>query len=150
MINIKTKELTVLADNKMVSHMAWVNNDKVFGFLMGKSGVDGYYFIDMEGNEEHFKDPLLIDDGHPTVYNERYIVTDTYPDYTCKSKLLLIDTELHHVTVLGQFYSGMKYQGTKRCDLHPRFDKDSKSLTFDSVLSGYKRVYAMDLSRIID
>ena len=150
MIDIKTRELSVLADNKMVSHMAWVNNDKVFGFLRGKSGADGYYFIDMKGNEEHFSDSLLIDDGHPTVYNERYIVTDTYPDYTCKSKLLLIDTELHHVTVLGQFYSGMKYQGTKRCDLHPRFDKDSKSLTFDSVLSGYKRVYAMDLSRIID
>ena len=149
-MDIATKKLTTLANNDMVSHMAWYTNDKVFGYLKGNNNRNGYFFIDMNGKQEMFEDPLLVDDGHPTVYNQRYIVTDTYPDYTCKSKLLLIDIEKHHVSVLGQFYSGIKYQGTRRDDLHPRFDLDGKTLTFDSVLSGVRRVYRMNLDKILN
>ena len=148
-LDLASKKLTLLANNKMVSHMAWVNNDLVFGYLKGNNNRDGYFFIDMKGNQTMFDHPQLVDDGHPTVYDDRYIVTDTYPDYTCKSKLFLIDVLEHNVINLGQFYSGIRYQGTKRDDLHPRFDYQDKSLTFDSVLSGQRRVYHMNLEKLI-
>lgn len=148
-LDLVTKKLTTLANNDMVSHMAWVNNDLVFGYLKGNNNRNGYFFIDMKGNQTMYEDPQLIDDGHPTVYNERYIVTDTYPDYTCKSKLFLIDVKEHQTITLGQFYSGIKYQGTKRDDLHPRFDAEGKSLTFDSVLAGTRRVYHLNLEKLI-
>lgn len=148
-VDIKTKNLSLLADNDMVSHMAWYGNDMVFGYLRGANKQDGYFFIDMEGNQKMFKHNLLIDDGHPTVMNERYIVTDTYPDYTCHSKLLLIDLIDKDVTILGTFYSGIKYQGVKRCDLHPRFDDDHKCLSFDSVFEGRRRICHMNLDKLI-
>lgn len=148
-INIKTKELSVLAENDMVSHMAWVDNNLVFGYLRGKNDKDGYYFIDMNGNQKMFDHSLLVDDGHPTVLNERYIVTDTYPDYTCMSKLLLIDTKTKEVTLIGRFYSGIKYQGVRRCDLHPRFDLEGNGLTIDTVLDGRRKVYHLDIDKLI-
>ena len=151
MVNIETKELTLLADNEMVSHMCWVNNDLLFGYLRRKDNKDGYAFIDLKTLEEKpFDHPYLLDDGHPTAYSDRYIVTDRYPDYTCKSKLFLIDTLKNDVTLIGQFYSGKKYQDDKRCDLHPRFDHEGKSLTIDTVAyEDRKKVLHIDLSSLI-
>ena len=148
-VDINTKKLLLLADNDMVSHMTWYTNDTVFGYLRGKDNRDGYYFIDMQGNQKPIRNDLLLDDGHPTVLNSRYIVTDTYPDYTCKSKLLLIDTEVNSVSIIGKFYSPKKYQNDKRCDLHPRFDKDRRSLTIDSVANDKRNIYCLNLNRII-
>ena len=148
-LNLQDLSLKVLADNDMVSHMAWVNNDLVFGYLKGQCGKDAYYYIDMNGKQTIFEHPLLIDDGHPTIVNERYIITDTYPDYTCKSKLYLIDTKTKEIITLGSFYSGMKYQGVLRCDLHPRVDDDHQGVSFDSVASGKREVYHLTLDKIL-
>ena len=147
-VDLATKKLTLLCDNDMVSHMTWVNNSKVFGYLRGKNNKDGYFFIDMHGNQRQLVHDLLKDDGHPTVYDERYIVTDTYPDYTCKSKLLLIDTKNEEVSVIGEFYSGKKYQNDKRCDLHPR--RDQYGLTIDSVALGKRNIFKIDISKMIE
>ena len=149
-VNIKTKELSLLADDDMVSHMYWYGYDKVFGFLRGNNKQNGYFFIDMNGMQEQFYNDLLVDDGHPTVLNKRYIITDTYPDYTCKEKLLLIDLEKKEVTILGEFYSYKKYQNDKRCDLHPRIDNEGNSLTIDSVCEGKRNIFHLDLNKIIE
>ena len=149
-VNIKTKELSLLADEDMVSHMYWYNNDKVFGYLRGNNKQDGYFFIDMNGKQEQFYNDLLVDDGHPTVLNNRYIIADTYPDYTCKEKLLLIDLESKDVKVIGEFYSYKKYQNDKRCDLHPRIDNVGNCLTIDSVCSGKRNIYHLDLNKIVE
>ncbi|MFI3283847.1 MAG: glycosyltransferase family 2 protein [Erysipelotrichaceae bacterium] len=149
MVDISTKTMHVMASNGMVSHMTWVDNDCLFGYLKGNNQFNGYFFIDMDKTQTMITHPLLVDDGHPTVYNRRYIVTDAYPDYTCKSKLMLIDTFSNEVTLLGQFYSGKAYQNTKRCDLHPRFNKEGKGITFDSVCSGKREVYQMNLELLI-
>ena len=150
-VDIKTKKLHLLADNDMVSHMCWVNNDEAFGFLKGNNGKDGYFFIDMDGKQRQIVNQYLIDDGHPTIINKRYIVTDSYPDYTCKSKLFLIDLENNNVQIIGRFYSPKKYQDDKRCDLHPRTDLDSNpSISIDSVCSGIRNIYHIDISKLID
>ena len=78
-----------------------------------------------------------------------YIVTDTYPDYTCMSKLYLIDVLNKDVILLGRFYSGIRYQGIKRCDLHPRFDLNDTKLTIDTVLEGRRKVYHLDIKDLV-
>ena len=149
-VDLKTKELRVLADNKMVSHMCWYNNETLFGYLRGNNNQDGYFFVDLDGNQKHFKHELLVDDGHPTVLNKRYIVTDAYPDYTCKSKLMLIDLKKNTVKILGKFYSYKKYQDDRRCDLHPRFDDLGNMLTLDTVCSGKRNICHLDISALIE
>lgn len=148
-VDIKTKNLTELANNDMVSHMCWYNNETVFGYLRGNNNKDGYFFIDMNGNQTQFENELLVDDGHPTVINDKFIVTDSYPDYTCKSKLLFIDLKNKKVTIIGRFYSPKKYQDDYRCDLHPRKDKDENYITIDSVCNGVRNIYHIDINKII-
>lgn len=148
--NLKTKQLSVLANNDMVSHMTWYTNDEVFGYLRGNNNKDGYFFIDMNGNQRQLENNMLIDDGHPTVLNSRYIVTDSYPDYTCKSKLMLIDVKENKVTVIGKFYSGKKYQNDKRCDLHPRFDYKDSKLTIDSVAYGKRNIFHININKLLE
>lgn len=152
LIDLKTKKLKVLAHNGMVSHMAWVDDDTIFGYFTRNNKSDGYAFIDLNsGLEKHINNPLLNDDGHPSVYNRRYIVTDTYPDWRCLNSLYLIDTFKNTVIKLAEFYSGKPFQNEYRCDLHPRFDLQGKSLTLDSVCDFNKRhVYHLDLSRLLE
>lgn len=151
-VDLANKQMKVLADRGMVSHMAWVNNHTVFGFLARQDGKDGYAYIDTQSQiETAWNDPLLVDDGHPSVYNERYIVTDTYPDYRCQSKLLLLDHKKKKVSLIAEFYSGKPFQGEYRCDLHPRFDAEGRSLTLDSVCEKNQRhVYHLFLDKYME
>lgn len=147
LLEIATKKLKILVGNKMVSHMCFINNSLLFGYLNSEKG-DGYYYVDFDGGVKKLEHPLLIDDGHPTVYKERYIVVDTYPNSDIYSKLYLIDTSLNKVIELGKFFSPYKYQGFRRCDLHPRFNKDG-SLSFDSVFSGKRQFCVIEFQDLI-
>ena len=149
-VDIKTKELTLLADNDMVSHMIWYDNETLFGYLRGNNNQDGYFFVDLKGKQKQVKNKLLVDDGHPTVLNKRYIVCDAYPDYTCKSKLMLIDLVNNNVKVIGKFYAYKKYQKDKRCDLHPRFDYKDDKLTIDTVFDKRRNIYHIDISDLLE
>lgn len=149
-VDVASKKLTLLADNKMVSHMCWYDENTLFGYLRGNNNQDGYFFVDLDGNQKQVKHELLVDDGHPTVLNKRYIISDSYPDYTCKSKLLLIDLKKHTVKVIGRFYSYKKYQNDKRCDLHPRFDNVGNLLTIDTVCNGKRNICHLDISDLLE
>ncbi len=148
-LDLKTLKMKVLANREMVSHCAWLGSERIIGYLRGNNGKDGYFIVDMDGNQSQIEHDLLQDDGHPTVYNEQYVVSDSYPDHTCRSKLLLIDLNAQSVRILGEFYSPMKYKGTVRCDLHPRFNYKEKKVTFDSVYTGKRNCYELDLSALI-
>ena len=65
------------------------------------------------------------------------------------SKLYLIDVLNKDVILLGRFYSGIRYQGIKRCDLHPRFDLNDTKLTIDTVLEGRRKVYHLDIKDLV-
>ncbi len=150
LLYLNTLKMKVLANQEMVSHCAWLSDEKIIGYLRGNNGKDGYFILDLNGNQEQFLHELLVDDGHPTVYDERFVVSDSYPDHTCRSKLLLLDIEKRDVQILGEFYSPMKYKGTVRCDLHPRFNYHEKKITFDSVYTGKRNCYELDLCKLID
>lgn len=149
-LDLSSLKMKVLANREMVSHCAWLNEERIIGYLRGNNGQDGYFIVEMDGSQSQIKHDLLQDDGHPTVYNERFVVTDSYPDHTCRSKLMLIDLEALQVKIIGEFYSPMKYKGTVRCDLHPRFNRGEKKITLDSVYTGKRNCYEFDLSRLIE
>ncbi len=149
LLDIDSKKLKVLSDDHMVSHMSYYKNDVLFGYLRHQ-GEEGYYFLDFNGNFKKFSNPFLVDDGHPTIYNERYIVVDSYPNHQCLSVLYLIDLKLNKVIEIGKFYSYYKYQNSYRCDLHPRFNHNDKKITIDTVYNSKRRIVEIDLSKIIE
>lgn len=144
------RTMKVLADDEMVSHMCWVDDNTVFGYLRYK-GKDGYYFINI--NTGKFTScvkmtELAMGDGHPTVYRE-WIVFDTYPDKSRMQHLYLYNIKTCELFPLLELHHGVRYIGECRCDLHPRFSKDGKYVFFDTVYSGKRTLCYIDISRIV-
>jgi Tol biopolymer transport system component len=60
--------------------------------------------------------------------------------------LILINMRNNEIIEVGEFFHGFKYKGETRCDLYPRFSPDKKYAFFDSVFSGRRQLYKMELS----
>ncbi len=136
--------LTLLNNNKMISHYYWWGNDKVFGYMNGKDGVAGYYIIDYEkGVMTKYEDEILqrFGDGHPNIRGDLFI-TDTYPDKSRMQSLIYGNLNDKQHLILSRLKCSLRYDNESRCDLHPRFSQDGNRVFFDTVNSG-KRLLCM-------
>ncbi|HGK4843456.1 TPA: hypothetical protein ACJ2XA_003777 [Kluyvera georgiana] len=143
----ETGEMKLLNDYGMVSHCFWVNDSTVLGYMRGPEKKDGYWFIDIEsGQYSGFAHEKMsgYGDGHPHVVGD-WFVTDTYPDKARMQHLLLCNWKTGDVKEIGEFFHGFDYAGETRCDLHPRMSRDGKTIFFDSVFSGQRKLYQMEM-----
>jgi len=145
--DINGKNIKVLADDGMVSHCFWKNDQEIISFMRDEKQGDQYYLIDIEtakrtivGDENWSR----FGDGHPHIFGKQMIF-DTYPNRSRMKKLFLYDFESKKLKQLGSFLEPLKYHGETRCDLHPRFSKDGRKVFFDSVHTGKRRLYYIDL-----
>ena len=139
--------LKLLSNYGMVSHCFWVDENTILGYLRGPKNRDGYYIINIVSNSfEHVAKGVFdaYGDGHPHVFSD-WFVTDTYPDKSRMQYLLLCNWKTGEFKLLGEFFHDIPYDGETRCDLHPRFSLDGKSIYFDSVFEGNRKLYRMDV-----
>ncbi len=138
-----------LASYGMVSHCFWADEHTILGYLRGPNGKDAYWLIDIQtGDFTHFANGDLdkYGDGHPHVVGD-WFITDTYPDKSRMQHLLLCNWKTGAFKEIGEFFHGFNYSGETRCDLHPRLSADGKSLFFDSVYSGKRKLYRIELNQ---
>ena len=143
----KTGDLHLLSDFGMVSHCFWVNEETVLGYLRGPGGKDGYWLVNVNSGTfvECMQNKLArFGDGHPHVYGD-WFVTDTYPDKARMQHLLLCNWKTGELREIGEFFHGFEFEGENRCDLHPRFSPDGIAVFFDSVFTGKRQLYKMEL-----
>ena len=90
-------------------------------------------------------------DGHCSFSPDRkWILTDTYPDKEeSKRTLILYNVEEGRRVDIGRFYAPPEIWGDIRCDLHPRWDRDGKSVTIDSAHEGHRQIYMLDVSAVV-
>lgn len=133
----------------MVSHMAWRNEEELFGYLRGPDGRDGFFLVSAATGSMREVSPGVADyygDGHPSLCGEGVVVYDSYPDKSRMQHLvsLKLDGDESRIEELGSFFHALKYRGVCRCDLHPRFGRDSREVYFDSVFSGRRRLWRLE------
>lgn len=146
---------------KEPSHHFWINDDEVVdnGYHEtpdGKTGLGFYRFKD-DGSGRAKEKIFGAPNGHITINkNGDWILTDAsdgdgylylylYHIPTAKFiPLAKLETQLG-----GYIYRlGL---GALRCDLHPRFSHDGKTISFDSTHEGFGRqIYTMDISSVIN
>ena len=75
------------------------------------------------------------------------ILADSYPDKEKMQSLLLIDAENGNQLLLGKFRQNTPPGtiGEIRCDLHPRWNPAGDIVTIDSIDSGRRAIYLLDL-----
>lgn len=122
---------------------------------------DAYITFNVDtGTYEKINNKEFVSDGHCTwSKNKRFMLTDTYPDSNQKRTLMLYDAVEDQIYHLGAYYSypkGMKEQNAlwnvsgMRCDLHPKWTELEKYIYFDSVHEGYRALYRIDISCLMD
>lgn len=141
-------EMKLLSDYGMVSHCFWADDKTVVGYLRGPEGKDGYWLVDIESGQFTALAHEQLSgygDGHPHVVGD-WFVTDTYPDKARMQHLILCNWKTGEVKEIGEFFHSFDYSGETRCDLHPRLSIDGKTVFFDSVFSGQRQLYKMEIS----
>lgn len=134
-----------LADEEMVSHSSWKNNEEILVWAR-KNNKDRYYlFEDKTSKSKIIGEGELTSDGHPSYSHDgRYILTDTYPDRTRHRTLIIYDTKKNRKYDIARLFAPFKYHGEVRCDLHPRWSRDGKHICFDSVHEGNRQLYIIE------
>ena len=138
--------LRLVADDQMVSHYSWIDNEQLVVYMRVMGEGDSYYTVNVVNGEVF---PLRetvqrYGDGHPGIVGEM-MITDTYPNKGRMKELLLYNLKKDMLVSLGEFFESLEFYGETRCDLHPRFSHDGKKIYFDSVHSGSRKLHWINL-----
>jgi hypothetical protein len=145
--DMNAENLKILNDHEMVSHCCWYGNNHIISYMRRFKTGDKYYLINIENSviipiEINSKDSL--GDGHPSVINDK-LIFDTYPDKSRMKSLRLFDLKTLGLVFLGEFYESLTFYGETRCDLHPKWSFDGKKIFFDSVHTGKRHLYYINI-----
>ena len=129
------------------SHYDWLSAEKIM-VTTNYQGKIMSHLLFTDGKEDYrmLGAGLLLRDGHGAFSDdERWMVTDSYPDELRMRTLMLLDMENDSMLPLGRFYVPPVYTGPHRCDLHPGWNHKGSKICFDSVHENTRQVYIVEL-----
>jgi hypothetical protein len=153
--NLDGSDLYLLNPNRKTSHYDWRDNKsllawaRVPGTTIEAPKVCYILFHDRSPKFEIVGDGLFPEgDGHCSYSPDRQLlITDSYPDELEKKRtLMLYHPATNRRMDIGRFLAPPPYEGDIRCDLHPRWSRDGRSVCFDSVHEGTRQMYVADVS----
>lgn len=146
-------ELRCLLDTGDVSHYDWQDESQILVWAKTPEGPGTHFLLcNVEsGLIQVFGEKNLMEDGHCSYSPDReWILNDTYPDRHDMRTLMLVRRSNAEVVELGRFYSPKKkWWGEIRCDLHPRWNHDGTQVCIDSVHTGSRQMFLIDLQGIV-
>ncbi len=88
----------------------------------------------------------LTRDGHCHFSPDgQWMVTDSYPDAQRMQDLFIVRMDNNKAAKIAQFREPKAFYGGWRCDLHPRWSRDSRQICIDSTHGGTRQVYIVEL-----
>ena len=133
------------------SHCDWRTKDVIFGWITTKAGKHFFLVNDATGEIESVRPDILDRDGHCSFTRDgAWLLNDDYPDETNHRTLFLWNMAEERMVVLGRFLSPPFFRDEIRCDLHPRWSRDERLVSFDSIHEGSRQVYVVDVSELVE
>ena len=147
----KSAGLILLPTQVSGSHYVWNGNNQIIASCI----IDGkscHVLYDMN-DVDHYKiirPDVLNQDGHQTFVNDDVFITDTYPDKWRQCQLYLVDIKTEDVKKLLSINSPKKFQSKTvynyiDCDLHPRMSPSGKYVCCDTVMTGRRGLFIMNI-----
>jgi hypothetical protein len=130
------------------SHYDWLDDRRLVVTREQSPGKWRHLLLSVDGSAEpHPLAPdVLTRDGHCSFSpDRRWMITDSYPDENRRQHLYILDIHTGHAARLASFISPPEYRGDWRCDLHPRWSRDSQQICIDSTHDGIRQVYVIHL-----
>lgn len=147
-------DIRVIDHSGRTSHFIWRDPGHILAWSWHKSHGSAFYlFEDKEdGKVEIVGKGVMSANGHCTYLpGNKWILNDTYP----RGPERLQNPYLYEVATgrrvpLGHFHLPPEYRGEWRCDTHPRFSPDGRSVVIDSPHEGKGRQLCLiDISKIV-
>ena len=138
------------------SHYHWRNDREMLFYMRVNPEKYELVLVDDDTDERTLIDTdYFLSDGHCSYSPDgKWLLYDSYPDGSTEDYLRALQVyslERHEGLTLGRFRSESTATDKVdlRCDLHPRWMPDGKSISFDSIHEGFRGVYWMDLRGIV-
>jgi hypothetical protein len=134
------------------SHFIWRDPNHILAWAWHPSHGNAFYlYEDGTDKVEVIGEGIMARNGHCTYLpGNKWILNDAYPDKERKQSVYLYNVATGRTVPLGRFYSPPEYKGEWRCDTHPRFSPDGRSVVIDSPHGGNGRqMYLIDISAIV-
>jgi len=144
--------IRIIDDHGRTSHFIWRDTRHILAWAWHPSHGNAFYlYEDGTDKVEVVGKDVMTENGHCSYLpGNKWILNDTYPDKQRKQHVYLYHVADGKKTPLGHFYSPPEYKGEWRCDTHPRFSPDSRSIVIDSPHGGNGRqMYLIDISAIM-
>jgi len=151
-VNVDGHNPYVVDDSGRTSHFFWRDPQHILAWSYPSGEKAGFYlFTDLTGETELIGERDMTRDGHCSYLpGNKWILCDTYPDANRMHNPYLFEVSSERRISLGHFHSPPEYKGEWRCDTHPRFSPDGKSVVIDSPHGGNGRqMYLIDISGIV-
>jgi len=153
-VNSDGSGLYCLLDNRIVSHYCWLDNKHLIVWGRKNNLGNKYYLLLDKSNKSHVIGNGVLDaygDGHPSISpDKKWLITDTYPDKGRIRELILFNLITKNKIIVGKFFAPWMYDGSYRCDLHPRWSPDGSKISIDSTHEGFRNSYIIDVKGIIN
>jgi hypothetical protein len=146
------KDIHVVDDYGRTSHFIWRDARHILAWAWHPSHANAFYlYEDRTRKVEVVGKTVMTQNGHCSYLpGNKWILNDTYPDKERKQHVYLYNIATQKKVPLGRFYSPPEYKGEWRCDTHPRFSPDGRSVIIDSPHEGKGRqMHLIDISSII-
>ena len=140
--NIKGEILKVIDNKTFMSHYTFKNSNEVLIFT--KTNQNGYHLYNLKEDTYKIIYNQLQEDGHPNIFKNQNILTDSYPNkFTREQKVMLFNE--NNLITLVKIYSPLRYFGEFRCDLHPRVSYDEKLVSVDFPTFNGRKIMVLEL-----
>ncbi len=152
--------LHLMCDFSLNSHYNWKNDSQllIWGKKLGEERENLILYDDLSDASRYLherKMSIVLDDPNKDIHciyspNRRYILGDGYGDTESYRNLHFIDTKNNTDTIIGRYYSYTTARETSeyRCDLHARFDRSGRYVSFDSNHIGKRCVCLLDMKNL--
>jgi len=141
-------DIHIVDDYGRTSHFIWRDPRHILAWAWRPSHQGAFYlFTDGTDQVEAVGKSVMTGDGHCSYLpGNQWIVCDTYPDSRRCQNVYLYHVETGRRVALGSFPIPKEYTGEWRCDTHPRFRPDGRTVCIDSCHEGNGRqMYLIDI-----
>lgn len=128
------------------SHYWWIDDERIV-YTANRGPASSYVLYDCRDQSlTSFSRAAPGIDGHPSCTQggeEPLWITDQYPDLYGEQALYQFRAGDERCVELARFLADPRYQDEWRCDLHPRWSGDGRSVLVDSTHEGFRAIYSV-------